>query len=183
MSGPARTMASGPSDAMAAQLEDDTLKLGLLMEAAQAQQTLATTSLERLREHTAGLDAIVREEIRATFVEEMHSLAEDSRGAAEALRALGRAARWQLGAWSTTILVLSALIPCAVAQWWLPTHGEVAALAARRDKLTANIARLRTEGGQIEIRHCGSAQRLCVRIDGSAPPYGEAADFRVVKGY
>jgi hypothetical protein len=168
---------------MAAHLEDDTLKLGLLMEAAQAQQTLATTALERLHQHTAGLDAIVREEIRATLVEEMRSLAEDSRFACEALRGLGRAADRRLSVWSTTVLALSALIPCALAQWWLPSPAEVAALVARREQLSADIARLTSQGAQIELHHCGSAQRLCVRIDRSAPSYGEAADFRIVKGY
>jgi hypothetical protein len=168
---------------MAAHLEDDTLKLGLLMEAAQAQQTLATTALERLRQHTAGLDAIVREEIRATILEEMRSLAEDSRCASEALRGLTRAADRKLTVWSATILALSVLIPCALAQWWLPSSAEVAALVARREQLSADVARLTSQGGQIELRHCGSAQRLCVRIDRSAPSYGEAADFRVVKGY
>jgi len=46
-------------------MEDLTMKLGLLMEAAQAQQALAAAVLQQLREHTGGLDAIVREEIRA----------------------------------------------------------------------------------------------------------------------
>ena len=49
------------------------MKLGLLMEAAQAQQGLAAQALERLREHTAGLDAVVREEIRATLIEELQA--------------------------------------------------------------------------------------------------------------
>lgn len=168
---------------MAARLEDDTFRLGLLMEAAQAQQTVATAALERLREHTAGLDAIVREEIRATIVEEMHALAEDSVRAAQALRSLRRAASWRLAGWNAAIVGLSALIPFGLAQWWLPDHAEVAALVARRDQLNANLRQLAGEGGQIEIRHCGRAQRLCVRIDGSAPPYGEAADFRILKGY
>jgi hypothetical protein len=168
---------------MAARLEDDTLKLGLLMEAAQAQQTLASSALERLHQHTAGLDAIVREEIRATIVEEMHALAEDTRRASEALRGLGRAADRKLTVWSATILALSIVVPCALAQWWFPSPAEVAALAARREQLNGDLARLTSQGGRIELHHCGSAQRLCVRIDRSAPPYGEAADFRVVKGY
>lgn len=168
---------------MAAQPEDDTFKLGLLMEAAQGQQTLATAALERLREHTAGLDAIVREEVRATIVEEMRALAEDSVRAAEALRALGRAASWRVGIWNAAIVALSVLIPFGLAQWWLPSHAEIAALMARRDQLTANLRQLAQAGGQIEIRHCGRAQKLCVRIDRGEPPYGEAADFRVLKGY
>ena len=176
-------MVSSPSEAMAAQLEDDTFKLGLLMEAAQAQQTLATAALERLREHTAGLDAIVREEIRATLVEEMHAIAEDSGRASEALRRLGRAASGRFAAWSAAVVGLSALIPLGLVQWWLPSHAEVAALAARRDQLTANLRQLAGQGGQIEIRHCGAARRLCVRIDRSAPPYGQSADFRILEGY
>ena len=45
-------------------MEDLTMKLGLLMEAAQSQQALAAAALQQLREHTGGLDAIVREENR-----------------------------------------------------------------------------------------------------------------------
>jgi len=168
---------------MAARLEDETLKVGLLMEAAQAHQAHAASALERLREHTAGLDAIVREEIRATLLEEMHSLADDSRRAAVSLRAVARVANLRLTVWSAAMLVLAALVPCIIVRWWLPSPAEISALAAVREQLAANVARLAQQGGRAELRHCGSAQRLCVRIDRSAPSYGDAADFRVVKGY
>ena len=163
--------------------EDETLKLGLLMEAAQAQQTLAATALDRLREHTAGLDRVVREEIRATLLEEMQALDEESRRAAEALRRLQRTANLRLILWSTTVLSLASLLPCAIAWWLLPTRAEIQALAARRDELTANIARLSRQGGDLELRHCGTSQRLCVRVERRAPAYGEAGDFLIVKGY
>ena len=168
---------------MAAQLEDGTLRVGLLMEAAQAQQTLAATALDRLREHTAGLDAVVRDEIRATILEEMRSLGEDGRRAAEALRGLRRAASLRVAVWSVAMAVLSAAAPCAMAWWILPTRGDIAALGAERERLTANIARLSQQGARLELRRCGAAQRLCVRVDRSAPSYGEAADFLVVRGY
>jgi len=168
---------------VAANLEDPTFKVGLLMEAAQAQQTLAATALDRLREHTAGLDAVVREEIRATILEEMQSLGEDSRRAAEALRSLRRAASLRVAVWSVAMAALSAAAPCAMAWWILPTRGDVAALGAERERLTANIARLSQQGGRLELRRCGAAQRLCVRVDRSAPFYGDAADFLVVRGY
>ena len=45
-------------------MEDETLKIGLLMEAAQAQQALAETVLERLKDHMSTLDGVVRDEIR-----------------------------------------------------------------------------------------------------------------------
>jgi hypothetical protein len=168
---------------VAARMEDETLKLGLLMEAAQSQQTLAATTLDRLREHTAGLDAIVREEIRATLLEEMRALGEDSRRAAEALRSLQSTANLRLVAWSVAILTPAALLPCAVAWWLLPTHAEIQALGARRDELTANIARLAQQGGNLELRHCGATARLCVRVDRSAPTYGAGGDFLIAKGY
>jgi len=161
---------------------DDTMKVGLLMEAAQAQQSLAATTLEKLREHTAGLDAIVREEIRATVLNELHALTEDSRRAAAALRRLQRVANLRLLAWSAAILTLAAIVPLGIAWYLLPTQAGVAALKATRDQLTSNIDRL-SQGARMELRHCGGAQRLCVRVDRSAPTYGAGGDFFIVKGY
>jgi hypothetical protein len=163
--------------------EDETLKLGLLMEAAQAQQTLAATTLDRLREHTAGLDTIVREEIRTTLLEEMQALDADSRRAAEALRRLQRTANLRLIVWSATVLSLASLLPCAIAWWLLPTRAEIQTLAAKRDELSANIERLSRQGGNVELRRCGTTQRLCVRVERSAPAYGPTGDFLVLKGY
>lgn len=168
---------------MAARIEDETLKVGLLMEAAQAQQTLAANTLDRLREHTAGLDAIVRQEIRATLLEELRALEEDSRKAAEALRRLQRTANLRLILWSAIVLSVASLLPSAMAWWLLPTSAEIQALGARRDELAANITRLSRQGGNLELRHCGANQRLCVRIERGAPAYGAAGDFLIVKGY
>ncbi len=176
-------MAWGSSEPVAARIEDDTLKVGLLMEAAQAQQALAATTLDRLREHTAGLDAIVREEIRATLIEEMRALAEDSQHAAQALRRLQQSANVRLIGWGAAVLSVAASLPAALAWWLVPTSAEIDALRARRDELSANIARLTRQGANVELRRCGNEQRLCVRIETSAPAYGAAGDFRIVKGH
>jgi len=164
-------------------MEDETLKLGLLMEAAQVQQTLAATTLDRLREHTAGLDAIVRDEVRATLLEEMRALADDSQRAAEALRRLQRTANLRFVAWNAAVLTLTSLAPGAIAWWLLPTRAEIQALGAKRDELTTNISRLAHQGGNLELGHCGSTRRLCVRVERGAPAYGATGDFMVVKGY
>jgi hypothetical protein len=164
-------------------LEDFTMKLGLLMEAAQAQQAAIATTLERLREHTAGLDSVVREEIRATLVEELAALATDSRRAAQALRGLERVANLRVAAWGVAVTTLSAVVPMGIAWWVLPSHGQLAALVARRDELAGNIVRLTQQGGRLELRRCGPERRLCVRVDRRAPIYGEASDYLVVKGY
>ena len=164
-------------------MQDQTMKLGLLLEAAHAQQTLAETSLERLSAHVRDLDDIVREEIRRTLVEELQVLGNDSQHAAEALRALGRAANLRVTLWSIGITTLCSVIPLAEAWWILPSPAEIAALRSKRAELASNIAGLEQHGGRIELRRCGAADRLCVRIDRHAPAYGEAADYLVVRGY
>ena len=163
--------------------EDLALRVGLLMEAAHAQQATATAALDRLREHTAGLDAVVRDEIRSTLVEELRGLADDSRRAAEALRGLQRVANLRVVAWGLGVATLSAAVPAGVAWWTLPSQGELAAQRSARAELTVNIARLVQQGGHVELRHCGADRRLCVRVDRRAPVYGEAADYLVIKGY
>jgi len=164
-------------------VEDLTVKLGMLMEAAQAQQGLAANALEQLREHTAGLDAVVREEIRATLIEELQALEAESRRTAAALQTLQRAAgRRALLAGAAAAILLSAL-PLGGAWWLLPTRGELEALRATRAELAANIAQLSARGGRAQLRRCGAQQRLCVHIDRTAPRYGEAADYLVVQGY
>ena len=162
---------------------DETLKLGLLMEAAHAQQTLAESALERLQAHLEGLDEIVRDEIRRTLVDEIRVLGSESRRAEEALRRLGRSASARMASWTVGLTLICSAIPL-VAQWWLlPSQAELAGLRARKDELTASIARLEERGGRIDLRRCGETDRLCVRVERGAPVYGLAGDYRVVKGY
>jgi hypothetical protein len=167
---------------MGERTEDQTLKLGLLLETAQTQQGLAGQALERLREHTSGLDAIVREEIRHTLLEELQGLSDDSARAAASLRHLQHSSGARRLLWSSALLLPVLAVPL-VGSWLLPSASQVAALSAQRDALNANIVRLAAQGGRLELRHCGTAQRLCVRVERRGPSYGEEGDFLVVKGY
>jgi hypothetical protein len=164
-------------------VEDDTMKLGLLMEAAHAQQALVANALEKLKAHASDLDDIVREEIRRTLVEELQLLGDESKRAAEALRRLGRSANTRVVLWSVGLTVLCAVLPLCGEWWFLPSQSELTALRAKRDDLAASIASLEQRGGRIDLRRCGGTDRLCVRVDRKAPTYGEAADYFVVKGY
>ena len=164
-------------------MEDDTLKIGLLMEAAQAQQALAETALANLKGHMSTLDDVVRGEIRHALVEELQALGIESQHAAESLRKLARAANARMAFWSIGLTLLCTAIPLGC-QWWLiPSQDEIAALRRERDELAANVTSLEERGGRIELRRCGSTDRLCVRVDRKVPAYGEAGDYLVVKGY
>jgi hypothetical protein len=163
---------------------DDTMKFGLLMESAQAHQKLAETHLTKLLAHTQGLDDVVRDEIRRTLIEEFQSLSGESNGAARAMLAMKRAARVRGIAWNLSVALLCMVIPGAIAHFAWPSTSEITALRARRDTLAHNLAELERRGGKVDWRQCGSAARLCVRIDRKAPVYGKRGEeYLVVDGY
>jgi hypothetical protein len=164
-------------------MDDATLKMGLLMESAQAHQKLAETHLQQLKAHTQELDGVVRDEIRRTLIEELQMLTAESKRAADSLRRIKRSANTRIGLLGVAIAIFCTAVPTAILGWVVPSESQIAGLRARRDELEANIAALERRGGRLEWRHCGESTRLCVRIDRKAPIYGEKADFYVVAGY
>ena len=165
-------------------MNDEVMQCGLLMETAQTHQSLVDGALQKLRAHTQDLDGVVREEIRRTLVEELRSLASESKGAARSLRSMALAANLRVTLWSIgTVTVSSAMsiaMILAAARWLLPSHGEITALTARRDELTQAVARLEERGGRIDLRRCGDSGRLCVRVQRKAPAFGPHADYFIV---
>jgi hypothetical protein len=157
--------------------------LGLLMETAHSHQDLIDGSLKQLQAHTAGLDEVVRDEIRRVLTAELAELMDESARAAEMLRGLARAATVRVAWWSALIGVVPGGLVASLLWWWLPSPGQIAALRAEHERLAASVAHLADSGGRMELRHCGDASRLCVRIDRGAPVYGEQSDFRIVRGY
>ena len=164
-------------------MDDTTMKLGLLMEAAQAHQKAAESSLRKLRATANDLAATVRDEVRRVVIEEFQSLAADGKRASDALHEVRRAANVQILVWSVGITALCSAVPLALACWIIPSRAEISALRAKRDELAGQIASLEERGGRIELRRCGDGARLCVRVDRKAPTYGEQSDFLVVRGY
>src|SRR5438552_8222135 len=152
------------------------------METAQAHQRLAETQLDRLRQHTQEMDAVVRDEIRRTLIEELQQLGAETRRAVQSLDRIRRAATLRSALWSVGVTVLCASIPVGVAQFILPSSHEIGELRTQRDALTMNIAALQRQGGRIDLKHCGAEGRLCVRVDNKAPKFGEKADYYVVAG-
>lgn len=167
----------------AATLDDATMKVGLLMESAQAHQKLAEGQLERLRVHTQDLDSVVRDEIRRTLVEELRALTAEATRATRAFEKIRGAGSHRGIALSLAAAVLCTLAPIGLARWALPSAAEIATLRARRYELSASLAKLEQEGGRIDWRRCGDARRLCVRVDRKAPTYGDKADYFVIAGY
>lgn len=166
-----------------AALSNEALKLGLLMEAAQVQQRLSQESLDRLAVHTRDLEGMVRDEVRRTLAEALGNVAAESRRATESLQRVRRAANLRILLWTLSIAMICSGVATGEAWWMLPSQSQIASMRARADSLAANIARLEQHGGRLDVRACGPRERLCVRVDRSAPAYGPGADYLVVKGY
>jgi hypothetical protein len=164
-------------------MDDATMKLGLLMEAAQANQKVAESSLKKLKAATNELATVVREEIHVVLQEELQSLAADSKRAADSLHAVRRAANLRVAVWSVAIATLSSIIPLGLAYWIIPSQHEIAVLRAKQADMTSKVTQLDEYGGRIDLRRCGEGARLCVRVDRKAPLYGEKSDYLVVGGY
>jgi hypothetical protein len=159
------------------------MKIGLLMESAEAHQKTADACLKKLEAHARGFDAVVREQIRCTLVDELQGLSSDARRAAEALRAVGQAANMRVTLWSVGVTAFCGAMALSVGWWLLPSQDELARLRTQREALARAVATLSQSGGRIDLRHCGNDRRLCVRVDREAPAYGKSADYYVVKGY
>ncbi len=162
--------------------DDQTLRMGLLMEAAQAQQRLAQSSLERLDANARELDATVRDEVRRTLTETVAGLTLETEQAADALRRLRRIADLRVLAWTVTVTLISVAVAIGAMRWALPSPGQIESLRARRAALLAEIERLREHGAQIDLRRCGVRRRLCVRVDRRGPGYGAHGEYLPVEG-
>lgn len=163
-------------------MDSGSMKLGLLMETARSHQKLAEEAIGKLIEHTRGLEAVVRDEVRQALLEELAGVCAEIEGAVRSLQALKRAANARTTLWTLgcgAIAVTSALL---VAWWFLPKPAEIAALRAEREELASNIAMLDRYGARADLRRCGTG-RVCVRVDLKAPRYGDHADYLVIRGY
>lgn len=164
-------------------IRDDTLKVGLLMESAQAHQALVAENLQRLQAHIRDLDTVVRDEIRRTLLEELQAVSTESKAAAQALNRAGLFAHRRLAILGFGFVMLATAIPAGLFVWAVPSAAQIDALRMQRAELEAALSRLRQQGALVEWQRCGDERRLCVRIDRKAPAFGEQADYWIAKGY
>jgi hypothetical protein len=163
-------------------MDQDSVKLGLLMETAQTHQKLAEAAIEKLSEHTQALEAVARDQIQHALVDALKGVHAEAHRALEALQKMKRAANARVTLWTLGLTVTSVAIALFIGWWVLPTQAEIARLRTERDELASNIAVLNQRGARSDLRRCG-AGHLCVRVDLSAPRYGEGSDYLVIKGY
>jgi hypothetical protein len=164
-------------------MDESTMTAGLLMESIQAQGRQVESAIEGLAELTRGLDAVVRQELRSAFAEEFRALGDASARASQALIAVRKAASLRTLGLGTLMSLICSLGPLVSAWMLVPSRAELTRLRTEREALESAIARLHEQGAHVDLRRCGDARRLCVRVDRSALAYGEHAEYLVVQGY
>lgn len=169
---------SSPSDT-----QPETVRPEPAMEAVQGLQTVAEDSLARLQSLTRNLDAIVRDEIRRTLVDELGGLTAVANRASSTLESICATSSLRCAVFGFVMTSISAGLPMAIGLWTLPSPAQVDELRARRTQLSQDIQELRRQGAEIELRHCGQARRLCARVEREAPAFGPQADYLILKGY
>lgn len=158
----------------------DTHRLGLLMEAAQAQQRLGEEALGRLAEHMRGIDEVVREEVAHAITDSLCGLRAETQEATAALRRLRRSADLRLILWSFAVTGVSLAVGLAVVRALVPTHRQIETLRSRRAALESDIRRLSEFGGSVDLKRCGRTARLCVRVRRAGPAYGPDGQFLLI---
>jgi len=164
----------------ASDMDDTTLQLGLLMEAAQAHQAVAESNLNALQAQVRGLDVLLRDQVQQALIEGLWAVTQESTRAAQSLQSLRRAAGARAMLWTIVTTGLCAAFMLGAVQWLLPSSEEMARLRTHRSELAAAIAELERRGAGMDWQRCGATQRLCVRIDTEAPAFGPRGDFRIV---
>jgi hypothetical protein len=151
--------------------------LGQVLETVHAQQSQIHGMLATLDSRSRDLDSAMGEAVQRAFM--------DAAGlrAAEKLSQIHRATGMRFALWSFGIVSACSLVPTVLTWMWMPSRAQMTQARQSLDQMSAGIARLSREGGRIDLRHCGEANRLCVRVDRKTPFYGEKADYAVVKGY
>jgi hypothetical protein len=163
-------------------MDQDSVKLGLLMETAQTYQKVAEAAIGKLNEQVQGLEAMVRDQVRRAVVEEMTIVQAETQRAVEALQRVKRAANTRVTLWTIGLTAISAGVALFVAWWVLPTPAEIARLRTERDELASNVAVLTQRGARADLRRCGTGH-LCVRVDMNEPRFGDQRDYFVIRGY
>jgi hypothetical protein len=163
-------------------MDQDSVKLGLLMETAERHQRLAEAAIGKLTEQVQGLEAVVRDQIRGAVAREMKIVEAESQRAVEALQRVKRAANARVVLWPLGLTAIAGVTALFIVWWVVPTRSEIEGLRIERDQLARNITVLNQRGARADLRLC-ETRRLCVRVDLKAPRYGEGSDYLVIRGY
>ncbi len=151
--------------------------LGQILETVHVQQSQIHGMLATLDTRARDFDSTLGEAVQRAFM--------DAAGlrAAEKLSQMHRTTGIRFARWSFGIVSACALVPTLLSWMLMPSPAQVVQARQTVEQLSVRVAQLSSEGGRMDLRHCGPENRLCVRVDRKSAFYGASADYMIVKGY
>lgn len=181
-------------------MDPETMKAGLLLEAARVQQQLAEAALAKLDAATSRLEPAMRDAVTKAGLKEFEALFklmygemhQEANRTAQALKKLRGGFTWRLGTLaglvsvgSTAAVLIGLLIGAYFAGAFDRPAGTSASSATSLKHLRADpatLAELDRRGLQIDVALCGEQRRVCVRVEPKAGAFGPRKDLLVVGG-
>ena len=183
-------------------MDPETMKVGLLMEAAQTQQHTAQASqqaveaaISRLEAATRGLEPAMRDavtkacfkEFEAVFKQMYAQMHQEVNLTGQTLKRLRSGFTWRLGtlaglisAASTAVVLIAFLVGVYLVGLFDRSSASTAASRLRGEP--AAIAEIERRGLFVDVALCGEPRRVCVRVEPKAGAYGPRRDQMVVGG-
>lgn len=142
---------------------------------------LATAFEERSKEQAESTEKAVRSAFEKHESALLSALSESEKRTSDAIRAQSRSLqRAALRSWMAVTIPIAASLALglgaiATMGWYIT--GQINEIASHN----ATLEKLRSEGGGIQLSHCGESRRLCTKIDEDAPRY--QGGYRILEGY
>jgi hypothetical protein len=165
-------------------MDSQTMKAGLLMEAADANQKLATAAITRLEAATRTLEPAVRDAVAKAALEEFRHMHDEAKRTAVAFKQLRSGLTWKIGLVAFLMSAASAGVLLATIYFagGLNSYsGPPAAPTGLRGDPAA-LAEFGRRGQLIEVALCGEQRRVCVRVEPKAGAFGARKDQMVAAG-
>ena len=161
-------------------MDPDTMKAGLLMEAAEAHQQLAKVALTRLDAVTRSLEPAVRDAVTQAALQEFRTMHEEAQRTAQALRQLRGGFTVNLWLMAGLMAVISGLV-LLIGIFWIGGLPGGPPSGLRGD--AAVMSEIGRRGLVVDVSLCGdAARRVCVRVDPKAGGFGPRKDQMVAAG-
>lgn len=177
---------------MQAPLDPQTIKAGLLMEAAEAHQQIAVAALKRLDAATRTLEPSVRDAVEQVVAQtakaEFAQLRSEVLRTSQAMQSVRSGMTWNLGLLACTMAVVAA-VTMVGGIYLLGGFSSVASAAelAAAQRLRGDpavLAEVARRGLKVDVAFCGDARgenrRLCVKVDPKTGGYGPRKDHMVL---
>ncbi len=117
----------------------------------------------------------VVKDLKKDLQDATHALSDKTKAFEEAAQLFN----WRRFSFMYSMMLLSVLILTSGFYFFIPSAEELMALRAEKKELQATVEKLEEKGGRMQLSHCGSKRKLCVKVDKAGSYEG---GFMIING-